>query len=44
VAGAANVFSFATICPVARGEATAGGPAFGKSASKKRPMRRARRQ
>src|SRR5438445_10787169 len=43
MAGRAMVTSRAVIAPDARGEATAGGPEFGKSARRKSPMRRANR-
>src|SRR2546422_3585456 len=43
MAGSGMVTSCAVISPVTRGEATAGGPEFGKSARRKRPMRRANR-
>src|SRR5205823_13452714 len=43
-AGAAKVFSVATVMPLARGDATEGGPAKGKSASRKRPIRRTSRR
>src|SRR5437899_12101754 len=43
MAGRAMVTSCAVIAPDARGDATAGGPEFGKSARRKSPIRRANR-